>query len=64
MFRGLHELNMRLNVSIISCSMPIVYWIRLNIPIISCFMPIVYWDYNKIINTAEMNGELFYYVKQ
>ena len=44
--------------------MPIVYWIRLNIPIISCFMPIVYWDYNKIINTAEMDGELFYYIKQ
>ena len=43
--------------------MPIVYWIRLNIPITSCFMPIVYWDY-KIINTAKMNGELFYYVKQ
>ena len=38
--------------------MPIVYWIRLKIPIISCFMSIVYWDYNKIINTAEMNGEL------
>ena len=39
--------------------MHIVYWIRLNIPIISCFIPIVYSDYNKIVNTAEMNGEQF-----
>ena len=62
-FRGLHELNMRLNVSIISWFMAILYWIRLNIPITSCFRPIVYWDY-KIKNTAKMNGELFYYIKQ